>query len=361
MKKYYFFLLFILSNITLYSMDFIYYFNVKDSLQIGITGAPYGSYSSETGIGLGINLILIEKTKPDIINTFDLRLDTFYSQENEKELSVSSTIPLRKNNQLINFEAKYKSRPQSFYGIGPNTDKNNKIEIQKNYYRLKGDWNQIFSNNISLGIACDFSGFHNEFNNDIIENFTYNGYKNFYRTLGLGSKLVINKKDKNTFPTKGYYYKNQFMIYNKNFISDYNFYTLSQEFQYFFSIDKHIIANQIVAENNFKNIPFHYLSEQGGAYIMRGYSTGRFIEKHFIGIQSEYRAPIILWRVSPVLFCSAGNSFKKYKDINKHNLHITGGFGFRFALDTNRRLNVRADVGFSNEGKQIYLKFGESF
>ncbi len=361
MKKILILIILIILFKSIFAIDLVYYFDIRDSLTIGLTGAPYGSYSSETGIGFGVNLLIFEKPIENNITPFEMKLDCYYSASDEEELSVKTCIPIRKYKQFINIETKYKSKPQSFFGIGANTDTDEEIEFQKTYFVFSGDWNRILSKSISLGTAFDLSGYKNELEEINITDYQISGYTDFYRVFGLGSKLIINTKDANSFPSSGYYYRNQFMVYDKRIISDFNFITLSQEFHYFYSFGNHIIANQLVSENTFKDRPFHYLTEQGGSSIMRGYQTARFLDNHFIGYQTEYRAPLILWRVSPVAFVSLGNSYKGINDFKKENLHLAGGFGFRFALDVKTRLNLRADIGFSKDGKQIYLKFGEAF
>lgn len=348
----------------LFSKEYALYYNVGDSLRIGITGAPYASYSSEKGVNIGLSVFLFEKNSSKQIipgQDFKLRLDGDFTFEDEKSFYIGGNIPLRSKNHRINVDLRYKTSPQDFFGIGANTDKNNIISFTKEYYKFTGNWLKQYSDNRSYGLAWDISGYKNNDFDSLKTDIKINGFDNFYRTTGLGLVFVYNSKTPNNFPKSGFFYKNQFMIYDKKINSDYDFLTLKQEFHYFHLIDNHIIANQIVSENTFNNVPFHYYTEQGSSTLMRGYKTGRFLEKHFIGAQTEYRSPFIFWRVSGVAFLSSGFSYKSSSDLNNNNLHFAGGFGFRFALDKEERVNLRADIGFSNEGKQIYFKFGESF
>lgn len=353
-------LLFVFSYLN--ALDLVYYFNVRDSLRIGATGAPYASYSSETGAGLGVNLLFFEDTENLYRHPFSARIDTYFSQK-EREVSLRSSFPVS-NVIYMNIGVKYLTKPQTFFGVGPNTDIENEYETDKKIYSLKGDLNHHIFEKSSVGLAFDFSGYKNEslFEQiNMVEEFKYSGYDRFYRVLGFGTKIVYDSKNEKYFPSSGMYYKNVFMLYDKRLISDYNFFTLSQELNFYTSIKQHIFAYQIVSENTFKDRPFNYLTEQGSASMMRGFKTGRFLENNFIGFQAEYRSPVIFWRVSSVLFAGIGNSYKTTSDFNKENINLTAGFGFRFAVDKDKRLNLRADLGFSNEGKQIYLKFGEAF
>jgi hypothetical protein len=165
----------------------------------------------------------------------------------------------------------------------------------------------------------------------------------------------------NNFPENGFLYKNQVLFYDKKINSDKKFIILNQEIHYFRSVQNHIIANQIIANNTFNDRPYHYLPEQGGSNIMRGLRTGRYIDNHFLGAQTEYRSPYIFWRVSGVCFVASGLSYKGINDFHSKNINLTGGFGVRFALDKSERINLRGDIGYSKEGYQIYLKFGEAF
>ena len=347
-----------LMPIVISGRDFALYHSVSDSLLIGITGIPYSAYSSDKGLSFGLSIFLFEKNISSNMlpgQDFRMRIDGEVSTEKEQSLSIDGAIPLRQKKQRINFNLEYKSNYNDYHGIGGNTPKEPIAEYKKERYTFNGNWVRFFKDYMSAGVAWDITGVDVT---DIEQTMLYSG---FSRAFGVGAVFTLNTKLPNNFPTVGYYYNSELIFYDKIFNSDDNFITLNQEFQYIVSKNNHIIAKQIISKNNFKDTPFHYLPEQGGSKLMRGLKSGRYVNEQYLGAQAEYRSPIFFWRVSAVCFGATAISYKGINDFDSENLHFTGGFGLRFALDKSERVNLRVDIGFSHEGQGIYLKFGEAF
>jgi len=350
----------------LQTTDFAIYYTLDDSTKIGLTGIPYASYATDKGSNVGISLLLFEKNTLNPIPSgrdFRLRLDGEWSTQSEKTFSLDTGIPLWQRNQKLNLKLQYKINEKDFLGLG-NTDKNILSHFTKEQYILRGNWLKYFSNYFNAGVAFDFSGYENSKFKDIDSDTNIpniHGLDYFYRAVGLGAVLCYSDRLPNNFPTTGSYFISQFTIYDHKIHSDFDFFTLNTEYQYFLPLGEHVIANQILSINTSKKTPYHYLAEQGNAYMMRGYPTGRFIDNHLLAAQTEYRSPFIFWRVSAVTFVASAISYKSKKDILLQNIHLTGGGGIRIAVDRDERINIRADAAISNEGYEIYLKFAEAF
>ena len=94
---------------------------------------------------------------------------------------------------------------------------------------------------------------------------------------------------------------------------------------------------------------------------MRGYYLGYRRDKQMIGWQAEYRMPLF-WRIGAVAF--AGNAVvgPQVNYLKFENIRTTAGLGLRFKLDTERKINLRIDAGFSSDGTNgLYLTIGEAF
>jgi len=395
-KRKLFFLLFILyCSIHLLGREYAIYYPVNDSLKIGITGAPFISYYSEVGFGLGLSIISYEKSikKRDFYKQdFFLRLSADITEEGEFELSIKNSTPIRKYKQNLTSLLEYKKRTIKYYGKDQNPSNKEEINFFPTIYKFICNWERQIVPRIRLGIVCDISGYKNFVNknlNNIDQSIITNEiYKetvslstpfsisknsdfyltqylydktSFFRVVGLGPSILYNSKEPNNFPLKGFYYHNHVLFYNKLIYSDYNFITINQDIQYYISWNSHTIASQIISQNTFKDCPLDYYPSQGGSTFMRGLKINRFIDDHLFGIQSEYRSPIFFWRLSMVGFTSTAISYKSMDDFYISNVNVTYGFGGRFALDKSERINARVDIGFSKEGYQLYLKFGEAF
>jgi len=349
----------------LFSRDYAIYYPIDDSTKIGLTGMPYASYSTDKGTSMGLSLIMFEKNTLTPIQSgrdFRLRLDGEFSTEKEQTFSVDTSIPIRQREQKINLKLQYKSNEKDFLGLG-NTDKNILNHFTKEQYVFKGNWLKYFSDYLSSGLAIDASGYKNSKFSDPIDTSQHKikGFDHFYRAIGLGALVRYSDRLPNNFPTSGLFFTSQFTLYDKVIKSDFNFFTVETEYHFFLPIGEHILANQILSVNTSKDTPYHYLAEQGNAYLMRGYSTGRFLDNNLLAAQTEYRSPFIFWRMSAVAFVASAISYQDKDDIVPKNIHLTGGGGLRIAVDKDERINLRADVGISKEGYEVYLKFAEAF
>jgi len=358
-------LLLILLPSLLFGRDFATYYTIDDSTKIGLTGIPYASFSTDKGTSMGLSLLLFEKNTLSPIQSgrdFRLRLDGEYTTQKERTFSIDTGIPILQREQKINLKLQYKILERDFLGLG-NTDKNILNHFTREHYIFKGNWLKYFSNHLSTGLAVDISGYHNSKFGIPVDSTQHNivGFDHFYRAVGLGAVICYSDRLPNNFPTTGSFFMSQFTLYDKDIQSDYDFFTVETEYHYFQPLGEHVLANQILSKNTSKGTPYHFLTEQGNAYLMRGYPTGRFLDNHLFAVQTEYRSPIIFWRVSTVAFIASAISYQGKKDIIGKNIHLTGGGGIRIAVDKGERINLRADVGISNEGYEIYLRFAEAF
>jgi len=347
--------------------DYALYYTVNDSLQIGLSGIPYAAYSTDKGASGGLSIILFERNTAQHIKSgqhFRLRLDGEVSTKEERSFSIDTGIPLFNRGHKVSLDLMYKTNQKDFYGLG-NTPQNILNHFTKEQYVFKGNWIKLISNNLKAGVAWDVSGYENSaFESPPVAlygNRKLYGFDSYYTTRGVGAVVVYSDKLPNNFPASGNFFQSQFLVYSKEIDSDYDFFTWESEYHYFLPLGEHIIANQIVSKNTFEQTPYHYLTEQGNANLMRGYSTGRFIDKHLFAVQTEYRSPIFFWRISAVGFVSTALTYKSTRDVMVKNIHVTGGGGLRIAVDKAERINLRADVGVSSEGYMVYLKFGEAF
>jgi len=74
----------------------------------------------------------------------------------------------------------------------------------------------------------------------------------------------------------------------------------------------------------------------------------------------EYRMSV--WkRFGAVGFASVGKVAHKLSDFTLKNLKYAYGFGIRFAIDPEERLNIRLDFGFTKDSSGVYFTVMEAF
>jgi len=108
--------------------------------------------------------------------------------------------------------------------------------------------------------------------------------------------------------------------------------------------------------------PFYDQGTLGGAYLMRGFTEDRFIDRGAWTIEIEQRSRVFQthiygvtadWRIDP--FIAVGQVYGPLHELFSHP-RVAGGVGFRAWV----RPNVvgRIDVGAGGEGWKVYIEIG---
>jgi outer membrane protein assembly factor BamA len=105
-------------------------------------------------------------------------------------------------------------------------------------------------------------------------------------------------------------------------------------------------------------VPFYLMQTLGGSDSLRGYPDFRFRDKNLLLLSAEYR-----WEPAPpvelVLFYDTGKVFPESSEFGFSDLKYGYGFGIRLKTETS--VQVRFDIGHSEEGTHYYLKWVASF
>jgi len=105
-------------------------------------------------------------------------------------------------------------------------------------------------------------------------------------------------------------------------------------------------------------VPFYMQPTLGGSDDLRGYRPYRFRDDNLLVMNAEYRWEIFSG-LDMALFGDAGKVFARRSQLDLGKLESDAGFGFRF--NARNRTFLRLDVGFSHEGFQVWVKFGNMF
>lgn len=105
-------------------------------------------------------------------------------------------------------------------------------------------------------------------------------------------------------------------------------------------------------------VPFLMLAEVGGNTRMRGYFQGRYRDNGIIEGQLELRQHIY-GRSGIVVWGGLANIFSSFKNMKGSNTLGNYGIGYRFRLKP--RINLRADIGFTNKDVGIVFGINEAF
>lgn len=107
-----------------------------------------------------------------------------------------------------------------------------------------------------------------------------------------------------------------------------------------------------------QRVPFHLQPFAGGSDDLRGYRPYRFTGPNAVVYNAEYRWEIFSG-LDGALFLDAGKVMPDWKHMGWSDLKVSPGFGFRF--NARNHTFIRFDVGVSNEGTCMWLKFNDPF
>jgi hypothetical protein len=109
-------------------------------------------------------------------------------------------------------------------------------------------------------------------------------------------------------------------------------------------------------------VPFYQQSQLGGAFLLRGFQEGRFVDRQAWTIDVEQRIRVLQtkifgvntdWRVDP--FISVGQVFGDIHEAVSHPRYA-GGLGLRAFVHPN--VLGRIDLAVAGEGLKVYVELG---
>jgi outer membrane protein assembly factor BamA len=182
--------------------------------------------------------------------------------------------------------------------------------------------------------------------------------------LQTGVFLDIDYRDQPANPRSGGRYSANWMSQHDRKYGRYDFGRYDMEVQQYISFfnQRRVIAlrgkTTLTRTAPGQEIPFFMQPTIGGSEDLRGFREFRFQDNNAVVLNAEYR-----WEafsgLDLALFADAGQVAAKPTDIDFSDLKKSYGVGARF--NTSKGVFMRFDVGFSREGRQLFLKFGHVF
>jgi hypothetical protein len=130
--------------------------------------------------------------------------------------------------------------------------------------------------------------------------------------------------------------------------------------------EERVLALRAVAEHhdelNRRPIPFFELARLGGGRSLRGFQRNRFFDESAVVVTAEYRYTV--WRykayaLDTALFFDGGNVFEEISAYELDEFRPSYGAGVR--VKAGRRVLASFDVGHSDDGTEVFLRYGLPF
>jgi outer membrane protein assembly factor BamA len=332
-------------------------------------GVRIGGLVTGSGFALGPSY-----NRPDLLNeNLQIKISAAGSLKEYYSIDAVASLPHLLNDHLVvDMYGRRSDSPQMpYYGPGPNSPQ----QPRTNYRRednlfsgrigarlqrhvlvgLTGGYDFI---NIGPGTSDDYGSTDQYFTQQQVPGLDQQSPFAYF-----GPFVQVDYRDYKNDPHRGTY-----IVAAYNGVRDqaglYNFQVgqgLFEQYIPFFN-EKRVIALRFRANltwpDHGNQVPFYLQPTLGGSEDLRGYALYRFYDQNDFFMNAEYR-----WEVAPALdmavFFDAGKVFPKPGDISFSGLRKDAGFGLRFK--SRNAVAFRVDVGFSDEGFQVWFKFNPPF
>lgn len=182
--------------------------------------------------------------------------------------------------------------------------------------------------------------------------------------LQAGPFVQYDYRDNPGGPRTGGYYLAEYSTYSDRKLGLGSFSRVDLEAQQYFPFfnQRRVIAvrgrGEFTEPHAGQFVPFYLQPTLGGPDTLRGFRPFRFYDNNAVVMNAEYR-----WEVfsgmDMAVFYDTGKVFQRWQDASLADLENSYGFGLRF--NVRNSVFMRIDTGFSREGFQVWLKFGNVF
>jgi hypothetical protein len=321
---------------------------------------PVMFHTPETGTGGGIAGAYFYKERVED-RPSSIEWVTFYTEKKQIILELIPELYLSGGSRRLLADVGFQDYPNVFYGIGSGSHEDEEEDYSEKSFELEVSYEMELRRNLRIGPILGFRRSHvTEVEEDgKLASGQIPGVEK-HRRASIGLVLVHDGRDNILYPTKGSYLRISTNYSGDITGSDHRYSRHSLDLRHFLGLgNRQVIglrAHFAAAEGS---PPFQSMPGLGGVEMMRGFTRGRFRDNLAYVGQAEYRLKI-KWRIGFAAFAALGDVAGDMGDFSNSKIKFSGGTGMRFRLN-DEGLNLRLDVGFTEEGSGFYFIAGEAF
>ncbi len=337
------------------------------SAETVFTGYPYGGVTVDTGL-LGGAFALWKHTNPadDSVQTFtsvQVLAGFAYTQKNQFTVNVIPDFVSGKWRTDVSMVLK--KWPDTFYGIGNDSDLDDAEKYTENVYGLSYTLRRQMHHSLFLSLHGDayYCSIRDIKPGGMIDQATFTGVGDGM-VSGSGLSIRWNTAGFGYAPRQGIDLTVKYAIYRSWLGSDYSFDHYRINCRGFIPISaKSVLALRTDLTVNHDDVPLLFFPGLGSR--LRAYPDRRFVDKTRVSLNVEQRVfPFeepLLDRIGFVFFTEFGQVSASPTKIRIGDWRWSAGFGLRFAILPAEHFNVRMDLGFGAEGKTLSVTAREFF
>ena len=320
---------------------------------------PIIFYTDETRLagGAGVQIVYPGKSES---HSSAIGVIGFYTQNKQYIFQISPEIYIKDELYKLSGIFGYANFPDKFYGIGNNTKKADEEDYTSRLSNFRPILQRNIFSNLYAGIQYDYARakLTKLEAGKLLHSGTIPGSKGGV-VSGIGINVTWDSRNNNLYPSRGSYHQFSVVSYERALGSDFTFNSYQIDLRHYKSIlDRHILAVQSVIALSTGNPPFQMMNQLGA--FLRGYYQSRFEDKNLVIFQIEYRIPLF-WRFGCAGFAGFGEVAHEFRNISVKEIKPSTGFGIRFALIPEQKVNLRLDFGFGKDDSSFDIMINELF
>lgn len=329
---------------------------------------PAVGYAPETGYNIGaIAFLVFNKKKQNHSFHRPSSITPYVIYTSNKQVLLKSDFDIYFDNGLnVNLEARFFDYPDYYYGIGNDTDPDIRELYSDKFVRFQGKVMKPFNSKVFAGLLFDlqYNSIQQVPEGGLLETQQPIGLEGGFN-MGIGPGLQYDTRNSVLYPTNGRLINAGITLFSKVFGSEYVYANYLIDYRQYFEFlgPKNVVAFQFRANlSSGEDIPFYKLNPMGGGGRLRGIEhKNLYRDRQSLYFQVEGRQELF-WRFGGVIFAGVGQVFDGFGDMRADQIRFVYGLGGRFRAIKDEKLNIRLDLGFTDNGQHaFYLSVREAF
>ncbi|WP_427982569.1 BamA/TamA family outer membrane protein [Agarivorans sp.] len=333
------------------------------SIDFSILPGPF--YNPEMSLGLGISAIGLYQVDPqDTLSPISsLMLNGFASVNGSVGLVVDNRTFFKQDQWRFYLNAQLSDAPEVYYGTGyqQNHQDKNLVHFHQQYYALQPSLLKRVGEHSLVGAGLDMSyantseispASSSEVDASVLEASS--------RSVGLNLRFDYDSRDNTHSPYSGQLVQIDTGLFRPFYGSNTHFQTLNFNYSQYQPLGPRnsVLAWQFKSRFSDGDVPWNMLSTIGGGSDLRGYTNGRYRDKHSLLSQVEYRWDLPK-RHGMVFWLAAAAIAPELKEFKAEQILPSAGVGYRLEVKT--RVNLRLDLGVGKDETGFYFNVDEAF
>ena len=330
--------------------------------------APVLTFSPETSlaIGTGAKYLFKFNGSGEETRASNIPMSIRYTLNNQFIFYSGFEVFTNQEEWVIEGNLLFQNYPRLFYGLGRDTPITSEEEYSNYQFLVEPIFlKQLLTRYLFIGAGFRYNTiFDVEADPDAPLTSTQIEGFNGSTSVGVEAAILYDSRNNILNAESGWYVEATYGVYGKVLGGTNRFQLTRFDIRHFVGLSEKgqdVLGFQLLSRFSSGNVPFNELALLGGNEILRGYREGRYVDRHLIAGQMEYRKTFGDSRWGAVAFLGGGDVYNSLGEFKFENFRPSYGAGVRFKLDKTENLNLRFDYGFGQDSNFFYFTIAEAF